>query len=66
MKNYRIAPLFILLFVALLAPATSCKTKSGCEQTESLKPKTAKDGGFKSNKKRNEGLFPKKMAKKMK
>lgn len=65
MKNYRIASFFLLLFVALLA-TPACKTKSGCESTESLKPKAGKDGSYKSSKKRDDGLFPKKMAKKMK
>lgn len=64
MKNYRILSFLFVLFVALLAPA-SCKTKSGCEANESLKPKTSKNGSFKSNKKRDAGLFPKKMRKKM-
>ncbi len=64
MKNYRIASLFILLFIAFFTPA--CKTKSGCEATESLKPKMTKGGQLKSGKKRDAGLFPKKMAKKMK
>ena len=64
MKIYRIAPLFLLLFIAFFTPA--CKTKSGCEATESLKPKMTKGGELKSSKKRSSGLFPKKMAKKMK
>lgn len=63
MKNYRIVSLFILLFIAFFAPA--CKTKSGCEATESLKPKMTKSGELKAGKKRDAGLFPKKMAKKM-
>lgn len=66
MKNYRIALTFIFLFAVLIMPASSCKTKSGCESTESLKPKSGKDGSYKSGKKRDDGLFPKKMAKKMK
>lgn len=65
MKNYRIVSILFFLFVALLA-APACKTKSGCESTESLKPKAGKDGGHKSSKKRDDGLFPKKMSKKMK
>lgn len=64
MKNYRIA-LIIIFLAALAAPVSSCKTKSGCEATESLKAKTTKDGQLKGQKHR-EGLFPKKMSKKMK
>ena len=65
MKYYRILPLFFLLFFAFSA-APACKTKSGCESTESLKPKTGKDGSLRSSKKRDDGLFPKKMSKRMK
>ncbi|MCW5920796.1 MAG: hypothetical protein KIS77_00485 [Saprospiraceae bacterium] len=65
MKNYRIAALCFFLLVAFVA-APACKTKSGCESTESLKPKAGKDGSYKTGKKRDDGLFPKKMAKKMK
>ncbi len=64
MKYYRIISFFLLLFFALAA-APACKTKSGCEATESLKPKPGKDGSYKSSKKRDDGLFPKKMSKKM-
>lgn len=63
MKHYRIASLLLIFFFALLTPA--CKTKSGCEATESLRPQTSKKGGFKAGKKRDAGLFPKKMSKKM-
>ena len=63
MKNYRIASFFLLLFFALLA-APACKTKSGCEANESLKPQTSKKGSFKKSK-GSSGLFPKKMTKKM-
>ncbi|HRI59104.1 MAG TPA: hypothetical protein PK228_05265 [Saprospiraceae bacterium] len=65
MKYYRTISMLLLLFFALAA-APACKTKSGCEATESLKPKAGKDGSYKSSKKRDDGLFPKKMAKKMK
>lgn len=65
MKYYRTAAFFLLLFFAMSA-APSCKTKSGCEATESLKPKPGKDGSYKASRKRDDGLFPKKMAKKMK
>lgn len=65
MKNYRIVSILLFLFVGLLA-TPACKTKSGCEATESLKPKAGKDGSYKASKKRDDGLFPKKMAKKMK
>lgn len=65
MKKYHITfLLFFLFFASVAAPA--CKTKSGCESTESLKPKAGKDGSYKSSKKRDDGLFPKKMSKKMK
>ena len=63
MKKHYITVVLTLFLFAFLAPA--CKTKSGCESTESLKPKTAKNGSYKSGKKRDGGLFPKKMAKKM-
>lgn len=62
MKNYRIVSFFLLLFFAMLAPA--CKTKSGCEANESLKPQMSKKGSFKKSKSTS-GLFPKKMTKKM-
>lgn len=64
MKNYRIASFLLLLFVALLAPA-ACKTKSGCEATESLRAETDRAGRPKI-KKHKDGLFSKKMTKKMK
>ncbi len=63
MKNYRILFFFLFLFAGLLAPA-GCKVKSGCEATESLRLKTERDGQPKKQKHR-EGLFPKKMSKKM-
>ena len=62
MKNFRIVSFFLLLFFAMLAP--SCKTKSGCEANESLKPQMSKKGSFKKSKS-SSGLFPKKMTKKM-
>ena len=65
MKNYRFIFLLLLL-IAAFTTAPACKTKSGCEATESLKPKAGKDGSYKASKKRDEGLFPKKMSKKMK
>jgi len=49
--------------LAVAAPA--CSKKAGCEATESLKPKMNKKGEFKKGK-ASQGLFPKKMAKKMK
>jgi hypothetical protein len=63
MRRYTV--LLFALFALLAAP--SCSPKSGCEATESLKPKTNKKGGFvKSKSKAEPGLFPKKMQKKMK
>lgn len=63
MRRYTV--LLFALFAFLAAP--SCSPKSGCEATESLKPKTNKKGGFvKSKSKAEQGLFSKKMQKKMK
>jgi len=59
----RLIFLFFALSVVLSAPA--CSKKSGCEATESLKPKMNKKGEFKKGK-ASEGLFSKKMQKKMK
>jgi hypothetical protein len=55
---------FMLLAGFCAATAPACKTKSGCESTESLKPQTNKKGEFKKNK-RKSGLFPKKVNKRM-
>jgi hypothetical protein len=63
MRKYRFLPLFFLLFIALATPA--CKTKEGCEATESLKPKLNRKGEVKKSSKSQSGLFPKKMQKKM-
>jgi len=64
MKNFRIFLLFFLFFAAVSAPA--CSKKSGCPATESLKPRTNKKGELVSGKKKHQdGLFPKKMKKKM-
>lgn len=66
MKSTRfLSSLLVLAFLCAVAPA--CSKKSGCPATESLKPKTNKKGEFVSKgKKKDKGLFPKKMAKKMK
>jgi hypothetical protein len=64
MKNSRIAfILFLLFFIALVAPA--CSKKSGCPANESLKPRMDKKGAFKKSKGSNSDLFPKKIRKKM-
>ncbi len=57
--------LFILFALLLAVAAPACSKKAGCEATESLKPKMNKKGEFKKGK-ASQGLFPKKMAKKMK
>lgn len=62
MRRYTV--LLFALFAALAVP--SCSPKSGCEATESLKPKMDKKGGFKKKKSASQGLFPKNMQKKMK
>lgn len=62
MKKYRIVSFLIFILIAAFTP--SCKTKSGCEANESLKPQMSKKGEFKSGKKKGSGLFPKKMTKK--
>jgi hypothetical protein len=63
MKYLRLLPFLLALFSLFAAPA--CRTKSGCEATESLKPKTGKNGQVKSRGKGKSGLFPKKMSKRM-
>lgn len=66
MKKYRAFILFcsLLFSVAVLAPA--CSQKSGCPANESLRAPVNKKGEIKSKRKGKSGLFPKKMAKKMK
>jgi hypothetical protein len=54
--------LFLLVAAALALPA--CAAKSGCEATESLKPSKDRKGEYKPSKAKS-GLFPKKIAKKM-
>ncbi|HMX39927.1 MAG TPA: hypothetical protein PK971_00075 [Saprospiraceae bacterium] len=63
MRRYAASLLLLSLFALFVAPA--CSRKSGCEATESLKPKMNKKGEFKKGK-ASQGLFPKKMQKKMK
>jgi hypothetical protein len=47
--------------------ASACSSKSGCPAQESLKPKVNKKGEIVSSHNRHqEGLFPKKMKKRMK
>ncbi|MCB9344861.1 MAG: hypothetical protein H6576_14240 [Lewinellaceae bacterium] len=55
----------IILLIASTATTPSCSKKSGCPATDSLKPKTNKDGTYKKSKGSSE-LFSKKMRKKMK
>lgn len=64
MKYYRILPLLLLFVASFGAPA--CKSKYGCEATESLQPKTNRKGEIKKSGKSQSGLFPSKMSKKMK
>ncbi len=65
MKYYRFLPFFCFLFaLALTTPA--CSRKSGCPANESLQAKTNKKGDLKKSRKGSSGLFPKKMAKRMK
>lgn len=64
MKYYRFLPLLLLFVASFSAPA--CKSKYGCEATESLQPKTNRKGEIKKSKKTQSGLFPSKMSKKMK
>ena len=54
---------FFLFTVATVN--TACSQKSGCPATESLQPKTNRKGDLKASKKKDDGLFPKKMSKKM-
>lgn len=61
----RFSCLILLLFVILMAPA--CSNKSGCPAQESLKPKVNRKGEIVASRNRHqEGLFPKKMKKRMK
>jgi hypothetical protein len=54
------------MLVVLLLSLGACSQKSGCPAEESLKPKLNKQGELsKRHNKRQEGLFPKHMRKKM-
>lgn len=66
MKKYRYLMLFcsLIFSIAVLAPA--CRTKSGCEMTESLQAPINKKGEIKKSKRAKSGLFPKNMSKRMK
>lgn len=64
MKYYRFLPLLLLFVASFSAPA--CKSKYGCEATESLQPKTNRKGEIKKSGKSQSGLFSSKMSKKMK
>lgn len=64
MKNQTWRLLLFCMAIALIGSA--CSKKSGCPAQESLKPKVNKKGEIvASRKKHQEGLFPKKMQKRM-
>ncbi len=63
MKKFTYLLLSLFLFGALAGSA--CSQKSGCPATESLQPKTNRKGEIKTSKKAKDGLFSKKMSKKM-
>jgi len=66
MRKYQIFAL-LLFCGAVLLSTTSCSQKSGCPAQESLKPKVNRKGEIISTRnKHQQGLFPKKMRKKMK
>ncbi len=65
MKYLRFLPLLLFVCsITLAAPA--CSRKSGCPANESLQAKTNKKGDLKKSRGGSSGLFPKKMAKRMK
>lgn len=65
MKKYLLFTLGLLFFAALAAPA--CSNKSGCPAQESLKPPVNRKGEIKTKKRgKQDGLFPKKMSRRMK
>jgi hypothetical protein len=55
---------YCLLLAGAALALPSCAAKSGCEATESLKPAKNRKGEYKPSKTKS-GLFPKKIAKKM-
>jgi hypothetical protein len=61
MKLRRFWLLSALLFFSLALTAPACSKKSGCEASESLKPRSAP----KKKSKRQEGLMPKSTRKKV-
>ncbi len=63
MIKYRFLLFFFLLATA--AATTPACTKSGCPAQESLKPNVNRKGEIKSKGRGKSGLFPKKMAKRM-
>ncbi len=65
MKKYRFL-LFAALLFPLLVATPACSPKSGCEATESLRAPVNRKGEIKKSGRAKSGLFPKKMAKKMK
>jgi len=65
MNYYRFLP-FVLFLFALSLTAPACSQKSGCPANESLQAKTNKKGDLKKSRGGKSGLFPKKMAKRMK
>jgi len=65
MKYLRFLPFLLFVFsITLTTPA--CSRKSGCPANESLQAKKDRKGNLKKGKGGSSGLFPKKMAKKMK
>lgn len=63
MKKHWILALLVAFAAVTALPA--CRTKSGCQATESLKPKTNKKGEIIGSKRKRTDLFPKNMRKKM-
>jgi hypothetical protein len=57
---------FLLFCLLCICITPACRTKSGCEATASLGPKVNKKGEIITKRSRDKGLFPKKMAKRMK
>jgi hypothetical protein len=57
---------FCLFCLFCLFAAPACRTKSGCEATASLGPKVNRKGEIITKRSRDKGLFPKKMARRMK
>jgi hypothetical protein len=66
MRKYQIFALFLLCSIALMS-TSACSQKSGCPAQESLKPKVNRKGEIVATRnKHQQGLFPKKMQRRMK